>query len=459
MSSGTTSGFWGDSAPRNGPCWLILAVLVVGASACECGSEVTSEDESASEETLPPIGRPAESWGVTSECATLPSPGLGDWQGALLVHGDSIRERANAVWVSGFYPGLELRSWADFRDSDRSRDLFIVGTPESVPLLAEMNGSLPVWFEDTGFTFGGYRYDEPGNGIAMVHPSPFSTGRSVRLHVGNTFAGAFSTFTIPTGSLDFNTTRGRSTVQQEGSLCRSGTRWLFVADWASDHRAEWELWLAAMETSATETHQFHYEPGSAAERDSSALSTAQTRDYAHVLASLEVAAVDYPIQTFYYPDSETKERVTGDPGNAHSNPLNYEVHAIYSDQLQATGPHEDVHVVAWHQIGEAGGELLGEGLAVHVTGPWWGQTLESIASAHKASGTLPYLETLISDFWSVNQQVSYPISGHFVRYLLQTHGLDTVKALYTATDLDQAFQAELGMSTYAVQQAWVQSID
>ena len=396
---------------------------------------------------------------MTSECASLPSPGLGDWQGALLVHGDSDREQANAEWLSQFYPGLELRAWSDFRESDRNRDLFIVGTPESIPLLVELNGILPVWFEEGGFTFGGYRYDEPGNGIALVHPSPFSPSHRVRLHVGNSFAGAFSTFTISTGSLDFYTTRGRSTVQQEGSLCRGADRWLFVGDWASDYRAEWELYLASTETSAGDTHLLHYGAGSAAERDSTALVAALTRDYGEVLSALEVPAIEHTIQTFYYPDSETKERVTGDAGNAHSNPLNYEVHAIYSDQLQAIGPHEDVHVVAWHQIGEAGSELFGEGLAVHVTGPWWGQTLEQIASAHKAAGTLPYLQTLISDFWSIDQRVSYPVSGHFVRYLIATHGLDTVKAIYTATDVEQAFRAELGISTYAVQQAWIQSID
>ena len=178
-----------------------------------------------------------------------------------------------------------------------------------------------------------------------------------------------------------------------------------------------------------------------------------------MLDVLDVSPLDHRIHTFFYPDHDTKGRITGDHGNGHSNPLNNEVHGVYNDQLHMIGAHEDAHVIAWHLIGETVHPIMGEGLAVYVDGPWWGESLESIASSRHADGTLPTLHQLIDGFAAIAEGTSYPISGHFFGFLLDEHGLAKVKALYVATDLHLAFQQELGLSTSELESAWLATID
>jgi hypothetical protein len=427
---------------------FILAALTA-CSADRCTGDAVEEE----------VGRVTIDWGVEEACSSVAAPGLGAWDGAILLHGDSVRDAAFGAQVVTWYPDMEPRRWSDLSSADRERDLFIVGYPNALPILEEMNGTLPVWFDPEGFTFGGYRYDEPGNGIVLVHPSPFSAGRLIRLHVGNSYAGAWSTFSIQTGSRDYNTTRGRNTVMQEGSLCRSGDRWGFVPDRDADYRPAWETWVAGLEVAHSEHHSFYYLSDSAAAAGIERLLRWQEEQYGAALDMLGLAPVEYPIRWYLYPDNETKGRITGRDGNAHANMLNFEVHAVYSEDLQAVGAHEDVHVVAWHQIGEATSVLLGEGIAVMVSGEWWGEPLAEVVAGHRSAGTLPTLRILIDDFWSLPETTSYPVAGHLVAWLIAEYGLDRVKALYMAVDLDAAFASELGRDTAQLESDWLATIE
>ena len=248
-------------------------------------------------------------------------------------------------------------------------------------------------------------------------------------------------------------------MQQEGAFCRDGTFWGFVPDRAEDYRAAWEQWVSGLQSVETEHHLFYFLPDSAAAAEISWLPDWQEERYQHVLEILQVAALDHQIATFLYPDNGTKGSITGDSGNGHSNALNYEVHGVYDEELQMVGAHEDAHIIAWHRIGETVHPVMGEGLAVFVDGLWWGETLESIASTHRAEGTLPTLRTLVDDFWSIDTGTTYPMSGHFYGFLLDRYELTTVNRLYVASDLHQAFQQELGLSTDELEAAWLGTID
>lgn len=319
-----------------------------------------------------------------------------------------------------------------------------------------MNGSLPVYFEDGAFLFGGYRYEEHGNGIALVHPSPFDPDRMVLVYAGNSFEGAYSTFTIWTGQYDYETTRGQGTLQQEGRLCRDGEVWGFYAEWDDDYRGAWDEWRAGLEDAESEHHVFTYEPDGAADADIDTILSFQDSEYAHILSTLEVDALDEPITWYLYEDNATKGEVTGDSGNGHANPLNLEVHAVYGPDVAAIGAHEDVHVIAWYRIGDTGFALLGEGMAVMVDGEWWGEPLENWASEYRDE--LPSLRSLADDFWDYDEGMTYPVSGHFVAFLLDGWGIDTLKSLYVAPDLATAFEDELGLTMEEVEAAWLATI-
>jgi hypothetical protein len=124
-----------------------------------------------------------------------------------------------------------------------------------------------------------------------------------------------------------------------------------------------------------------------------------------------------------YPDLETKEALSGRPGNAHR-----EGNIIHS--IWATDRHEIVHV-----LGDGVGDppaLIAEGLAVHLSGGWQGGPVRAAAAKVLEQGEWPGLEKLLTSvaFRNVPDLVSYPVSGAFVAWIIETKGKDTLLELY-----------------------------
>jgi len=453
--------------------WIWLVSLSWVLTGCPAGDDdgfagdddtaVAGDDDAGDDDSAG--GRVAIGWGVVDECGTpAEGGGFNPWYGAgegVLVYGTSPQDAELAAQVAGWYgewADFALRPCDELTEDDKQQNLFIVGGADTLPFLQELNGSLPVWFDELGFTFGGYRYDEPGHGLAMIHPSPFAAAAWLLLYVGNTYSGAYSTFTIWTGAEDVATTRGTGTLQQEGSLCRTGDAWGFYPDYVEDFRADWEAWVASCEQTETENHVFLYLPDSEADQAMATLGPWQEERYDDILTMLEVEALDEKIRTYLYPDNDTKGDVTGNSGNGHANYLAFEVHEVYGNGVYAVGAHEDVHVVAWHRIGSTNYSVMGEGLAVMVDGGWWGETLEYWVAYYRDEGTLPALSELIDDFWGYDDLITYPVSGHFVDYLRTTYGIDVVKEIYGVENLEYAFSTELGLSISELEQAWLATV-
>lgn len=377
----------------------------------------------------------------------------------MLVYGTSLEDQILAQSVAGWYAAafdsFTLRRVDALTDQERSENnLMVLGTPATNPLLLDLE--LAVRFSDGSFEFGKNVYDQPGNGIALISPNPWNADRWVTVYGGNTLDGAFSTFTIWTGAADYETTRGRGVIEQEGNLCHDN--WLWYNPYDENYRKDWDAYRAGLESEATAFHVFWFEGGSDADVDRDWFPEWQEAEYAAAVELLEVQDLAYPIQTYLYTTRASKEQWTGDAGNAFANDLNYEVHALYGEGVYAVGAHEDVHVIAWHQIGEANSALLGEGLAVWVDGWWNGAPLEDWATEYLDSGEIPSLDVLIDNFWSESTLVTYPLAGHFVGWLVQEWGLDATKRIYTAADLRGALVDETGMDLVTLEAAWLNSI-
>jgi hypothetical protein len=141
-----------------------------------------------------------------------------------------------------------------------------------------------------------------------------------------------------------------------------------------------------------------------------------------------------------YASNARKGEVTGVSGNAHVQGLG-EIHTIYwSDR------HEIVHLLTRRWKGGIG--LLGEGLAVHLSGAWRGQPVSSWPAKLAKHGELVPISALVrtADFRRHSDLVTYPQSGSFVEFLLKHHGVATFKTIYEATDQTtdaEAFDAVL----------------
>lgn len=425
----------------------MLAILLA------CVGKTTPPVDTASTEE---DAGPDASWGVTTACEGRHRGGYNDWfeagTGRFVVGDDPLDLETAASFASfyGEYVDVEVVDAATLED--RAGNLAIVGSPASNPLLAELAGELPVWFEDDGFWFGGHHYTEHGHGVTLLARSPWDAGAWLLLFAGNSGDAVYSLMTVPTGGDGFVTTRGGWTEMQRGDLCEDDR---FYADYADDAWPGWEAWTAQLAETATDTHVFRYPPGSDAEAAVvDWLPGQRAAALADTVALLEVEPLDLPVTAYLYPDNDTKGEVTGESGNAHANPLNREVHEVLSADVMAATGHEDVHVVQWARIGWTDHALLGEGMAVWAGGEWWGEPLDDWAETYAAQGEVPALADLVDAFRSTDDGVSYPLAGHFVAFLAETYDIDTVKRLYVADDLHAAFEDELGLTTDELDAAW-----
>jgi hypothetical protein len=160
-----------------------------------------------------------------------------------------------------------------------------------------------------------------------------------------------------------------------------------------------------------------------------------------------------PILDFYrYPDRELKGALTGDSGNAH-----FDGHAIHT--LWPRDAHEIVHAIA-AEIGDPHSPLLGEGLAVALSGSWQGMPVDAWVRRYHRTSLLPGIGALVDDFDSVEERVAYPVAGSFVASLISRRGMQVFLGMYAA---DGRIRERLS-TTYRVplsdlEADWVRSLD
>jgi len=165
---------------------------------------------------------------------------------------------------------------------------------------------------------------------------------------------------------------------------------------------------------------------------------------AHIAATLETT-VDEKITVFLYRNKEQGEALTGRPlAFAES-----ERRAVHQDTTNTPG-HELVHVVAL-ALGYSQSGLLGEGIAVWLDGE--PQALHHQRAAKLlAQGELPSMAALLDSFRA--QEQGYPAAGSFTGWLLDTHGLDTLRRMYPRKDLDAHARVVLGQTMQKLDTAW-----
>ncbi len=163
------------------------------------------------------------------------------------------------------------------------------------------------------------------------------------------------------------------------------------------------------------------------------------------------------IDYYKYASGARKGAITGNEGNAHVE--GSEIHTIFwSDR------HEVVHVLANHGLGENTIALLGEGLAVHLSGAWHGRPVHVAARRLRTRERLLPLEDLIetADFRSKPDDVTYPQSGSLVGFLIERHGIERFKRLYVlpegkpaATTFPDRLREVYGTTVAELEKEWL----
>jgi len=122
--------------------------------------------------------------------------------------------------------------------------------------------------------------------------------------------------------------------------------------------------------------------------------------------------------------------------------------------------HEMAHLLADH-IGPVYPEypLLTEGLAVYFEGSDRQKKLHGIAKDYLLRKELTSLEPLKDRFRDLKPAMTYPVAGSFVKYLIDTYGLEKFKELWVSgLELERAFSKVYGKSFRRVGQEWMEML-
>lgn len=170
----------------------------------------------------------------------------------------------------------------------------------------------------------------------------------------------------------------------------------------------------------------------------------QERHFTWALAKLEL---EYSgrLAFYKYRDRDHLRRVTGKSTNGFAEPEKDRFHTIWPQDN-----HEYLHVVFAKLVGSPPA-FFNEGVAVahhgaSITGAfegpplWNGTSAHILARGHLLSGTLPEMEDLIvtNRFWGQDQQITYPVAGSFIRFLIDDVGVGLLKEFCAGAGRDDS---------------------
>ena len=186
---------------------------------------------------------------------------------------------------------------------------------------------------------------------------------------------------------------------------------------------------------------FHYFENSLAQKDIKKIIKIQEENYKKILRILKLKN-KRKLNYYLYPSKKIKEELMGDDGNGNAIWLEikkekeiwkskkFEVHALYNREIQCIGAHEDTHLLSL--LLGISIFLFSEGLAEFMSEKWHNKDIDLWTKNYLEKSKLYLIKFLVNNKnWDkVNEVIVYPQSGSFVRYLINTYGIDKFKKAY-----------------------------
>lgn len=177
---------------------------------------------------------------------------------------------------------------------------------------------------------------------------------------------------------------------------------------------------------------FHYEDDSIALRDIDQIIDTQENCHSHIC---QVLKVDQVAKIHYYlcdsPDHVGQIYGDNEACNAF-NDMKDTIYAVYNDQLQCIGFHEDAHIISAMAYGIPDYIFFREGLAMYFDKVWLGMSNLVWTYYYLEKDPELSLQNFLDRdaFHNLGYMITYPISGCFTDYLIMTYGIDKYLDLY-----------------------------
>ncbi|NUP10487.1 MAG: hypothetical protein HOW73_30935 [Polyangiaceae bacterium] len=231
-----------------------------------------------------------------------------------------------------------------------------------------------------------------------------------------------------------------------------------VFDVSGPERIQWTSTERKLKGERAESMVTFHVPKSADSKDDDRHIAAVMRGLDRVVRKLEIAEPSN-VDVYLYADGEEKSRMTGNGGDGHAAVFAHTLHVRRADPapggpLEGLVAHEGTHVLAYEAWGPTGTPMMGEGLAVWVSGKYGGQPLEAWKA--KLSKRTPIRNLVGPDFRRMPESESYPQAGLVVEMMIGEVGLDGIRRhLFKATALDwDRATVAAGTTSERLQAAW-----
>ncbi|WP_138205796.1 hypothetical protein [Haloimpatiens lingqiaonensis] len=193
--------------------------------------------------------------------------------------------------------------------------------------------------------------------------------------------------------------------------------------------------------SETENYIFHYRKGSVAQKEIENIINTQENCNKYITKVLGTK-LDKKIKYFLCDSREEVGELYGDndPCNGFARMPN-EIYAVYNEDIKCIGYHEDAHIISY-TIARPKQAFIREGLAMYFDKMWWGIWNEAWVKYYLDNNKLPDICHMMDDdnFFEYSCELTYPLAGAFIQYLIDTYGIEIFKKLYKNLEED-AFKA------------------
>ncbi|MBK7876719.1 MAG: hypothetical protein IPJ77_13405 [Planctomycetes bacterium] len=169
------------------------------------------------------------------------------------------------------------------------------------------------------------------------------------------------------------------------------------------------------------------------------------------------------VHVYVHPDRKSKEILTANGGDGHTDPASRTVHVIAFDAAEG-GPlenlvtHEVVHALTVDAVGPMASSFLGEGLAVWASGVYQEKPLGEWK--RELAGKAPAVAEMFTLFRKLPENVAYPLAGLFVDLCVREVGWDAFKQSLAGASASSWAAAckSAGTSAEAIDGAWAKAL-
>ena len=173
------------------------------------------------------------------------------------------------------------------------------------------------------------------------------------------------------------------------------------------------------------------------------------------------------VEIFLYPDPETQNKLMGARHTMVARPWTHQMHIRWRGEGDSILTHELAHLFTapfadhWLDLPIRYGVFLDlgllEGIAAAAEWPISELDLHETAAALRRIDKAPDLNKVLSGagFWAQPSGKAYRMTGSFMRWLIEQHGIDPLKKMYSGGD----YQKVYGQSIGDLISAWEEFID